>query len=339
MDIFIKDFATYHTIKHLIALEYSLVVDSLSAEQSSVVVGGAEIDIEDVGNWLIADGNVYQIAEVSPSDNSTELTLRDPLDVFVRLLEFSNQPTNQTIGGFIASQLQNNWVSIDDPLYAVPYLIVSNLDTTAFVPPEIDGSSCFALPDYCRLMRKTYRVAVQFSNAGDNLVCTIQRSSDTLQNISFEDGTSSLISADAATTGYAKLTVLHDIDSGEKDANGDTVYNREKTTWYLSEDGNVSQLVPSRRSIGEWGVLQLKDEPNVEEKVIEAFSENRSGSKLEFTSVKDIAVNTSCAFVIRGKLHKSYISCKRQENRNDRYFYKAGELATTITEKLKGVIK
>lgn len=338
MEVFVKDFATYRTIKHAVAVEHALVIDSLDPEKSSVTVSSVKIGLDDVGNWLIAEGLVYQIAGVVPEKNQTKLTLKHPIDAFSRPVELQSQPADQTIGGFVANQLQIHWVFADDPVYAVPYLLVSNLDTTPFVAPAVDDGGCFALPDYCRLMRKAYRVSMVFSDGGSQLICRFLREPESNRNISFEDGRSLLQSANYGTSGYAKLTVLHDVKSGEKDSDGYDVYVRETTTWYLDEDGNVSQLVPSRRAFGEWGVLHLKDSSNVLQEVIAAFSQNRSGHKLEFLSALDISVNTNCTFFVRGKLLRSYISYKRKDGGNNRYFYKAGELATTVTEKLKGVL-
>lgn len=338
MEVFVKDFATYRTTKKATLVHSSLVADSLDNESSSITVNGLNINRDDVGNWLLADGVIYQIATVTPEKDHADLTLRQPLDAFSRLIELQTQPSDQTIGGFIENTLKHHWVDEADLMYAVPYLIVSNLDTTGFVVPEVDGSGCFNLPNYCRTMRKKYRVSIRFSDAGSNLLCKISKSPIVSRNISFADGRSILKSVSYGSSGYAKLTVLHDIDTKEKDSDGNAVYIRETTTWYRSEDDSISQLIPSRRASGEWGVLHLMNCPNVEEKVVDEFSKNWSGHKLEFWSTLNIDVNTNCTFIVHGKTLKSYISCKRKNSANDRFYYKAGELATTVTEKLKGVL-
>lgn len=339
MEVFVKDFATYRTIKQATLIHSSLVIDSLDSEKSSLAVRGLKIDREDAGNWLIVDGAVYRIATVTPEDDHAVLTLQHPLDAFSRSIALLTQPSGQTIGGFVASSIQANWVDESDPVYAVPYLIVSNSDTTAYVAPEPDDGGYFRLSEYCRLMRKSHRVTVTFSDGGKSLLCGIAKDLGSSRNVSFADGRSKLESVSYGTSGYAKLTVLHDVNSNEKDADGNDIYLRETTTWYLSEDGNASQSVPSRRAAGEWGILHLKDCPNITEKVVEEFSKNRSGHKLEFSSTLDIAVNSNCTFVVHGKVLKSYISCKKKDSASDRFYYIAGELATTVTEKLKGILQ
>lgn len=339
MEAFVKAFATYRTIKKATVIASSLVVDSLDAETSTVTVVGTEIGQSHTGNWLIIDGSVFSISNVKPQNDRTLLTLVSPLDVFSRLLELDEQPDGQTNGGFIADQLQRGWVEEADPVYAMPYLAIVCTDSTAFQPPELDGSGCFKLPDYCRLMRKSYRTTVRFTDSGNNLVCTISRPSAAARNVSFEDSRSKLQSVDFSSSGTAKLTVLRDVDTGEKDANGEAIMARERYTWYLAEDGSVSQNIPARRASGIWGTISIKEKDDMQAKVVEAFAKNKANHKLEFWSSRDLSVQDDCTFQVYGDTLKSYISYKRKTSEDSRWYYKSGELATTASEKLRGAIK
>jgi hypothetical protein len=254
-------------------------------------------------------------------------------------VELETQPNDQTVGAYIADRLQALWALCDDPVYAVPYLKVSNQGTVPFVAPEVDNSGCFALPDYCRLMRKTYRVRVRFSDAGDRLACKIETGPAASKQVSFEDGRSQLESVAYSYTGLAKITALQDVDTGEKDPDGNAILRRERTTWYLSEDGEITQLLPARRAAGEWGTIHVQGNADVAAKVAEAFAKNKSNHKLEFWSSRDLEAHTDCTFWVRGKLLHSYISYKRKSSTDYRFYYKSGELATTATEKLKGAKK
>ena len=339
MEVFVKSFATYRTVKKATAISSSLVVDSLESETSSVTVKGTAINRADTGSWLIADSSVYMISNVKPEKDRTILTLLSPLDAFARPLELTAQASNQTVGGFIAAQLRSNWISEADPDYAMPYLTVSDSDTTPYIAPEADDGSTFKLSDYCRLMRKSYRVTVKFHDAGDSLHCDIRKVPAVSKQVPFGDGRSFLQSVDYSASGLAKLTVLHDVETGEKNENGDKVYTRERTIWYLSESGEISQLIPARRASGEWGSLHIQGNKNVEDEVIKAFSKNKANHKLEFWSTLDLQVQTDCTFPVYGELLHSYISYKRKSSEDKRFYYKSGELATTATEKLRGVLK
>lgn len=337
MEAFVKSFATYRTIKQVTVISSALALDSLDPDVSTVTVKGTTIGRVDVGNWLIVDGLVYRISAVKPQTDRTMLTLDFPLEVFNRSLEYSLQTASQTVGGFVADVIRANWIHGADLAYSIPYLVVSNSDTTRFAPPELDGSGCFALPDYIRLMRRSYRVTVRFTDEGSTLQCSIVKVAERLCQVSFEDGRSKLETVDYSATGAAKVTVLCDNDTGEKDADGNAIYQRSRSEWYLSNTGKISSSVPARRASGEWLTIQVKGTDDIEAKVVETFAKNKTSHKLEFWSELDLSVQDSCSFFVYGELLQSHISYKRKTSEDRRFYYKSGELATTATEKLRGV--
>lgn len=339
MEAFVKSFATYRTIKKATVITSALAVDSLEADTSTVTVKGTEINRSDTGNWLIIDGMVYLISVVKPQKDRTMLTLLSPLDAFSRPMELTTPADGQTVGGFAADLLENNWVTCDDAVYAMSYLTVSNSDTTPYVAPELDSAGCFLLNEYLRLMRKSYRVTVRFTDAGSSLACSISKPPTAARQVSFEDGRSQLQSVDYSSSGTAKLTVLCDVDTGAEDENGETLLERQRYTWYLAEDGSASQTIPARRASGIWSTISVKKLEEMEAKVIETFAKNKSNHKLEFWSTLDLAVQDDCTFQVYGETLHSYISYKRKSSEDKRFYYKSGELATTATEKLRGVTK
>lgn len=336
---FVKSFATYRTVRMAAVITSALTLDSLSAENSTVTVVGTEIGQSDTGSWLVIDGGVYFIVGVKPQTDRTLLTLSSPVEAFNRPLEFFEESTKQTIGRFIAQQLTEQWIECADPAYALAYLMVSNLDTTAFVPPELDKNGCFKLSEYMRLMRRSYRTTVRFRDGGDALLCTISKPPVENRNVSFEDGKSQLQNLDYSSSGTAKLTVLCDVDTGEKDDDGEAIVERQRSTWYLAADGSVSQIVPVRRASGTWDTISVRKPEEVEAKVIETFAKNKTSHKLEFWSTLELDVQDDCTFFVYGESLHSYISYKRKSSEDTRYYYKSGELATTATEKLRGVVK
>lgn len=339
MEVFVKSYATYRTIKKAAVIASALTLDSLESDTSTVTVVGTGVGRSNTGDWLIADGMVYQISNVKPQGDRTLLTLRSPVEAFSRPLELDAQPQGQTIGGFVRQQMETHWVKCPDTLYAMPYLVVSNLDTTFYASPETDNSNCFILSDYIRLMRKTYRVGAKFVDVGSAMSCVISRTAAVSRKVSFEDGRSQLQSVDYSSSGTAKLTVLCDVDTGEKDETGEAILERQRSVWYLSEDGEASQQIPARRASGEWKTISVKKPEEIEKKVVETFAKNKANHKLEFWSSRDLAVQDDCEFLVYGETLHSYISYKRKTSDDKRFYYKSGELATTATEKLRGVVK
>lgn len=339
MEVFVKSFATYRTIKKAPSISHALTLDALESETSTVTVVGTSIGRSNTGDWLVIDGGIYRISAVKPQKDRTMLTLTSPLEAFTRPLEYAAPADGQTIGGFIADTMAANWVQCEDAVYSLPYLVVSNSDTTVFAVPELDNSGCFSLAKYCRLMRKSYRVTVRFYDGGSTLKCNISRTPVVNRKVPFDDGVSQLQSVDYSSSGTAKLTVLHDVDTGEKDENGETILQRNRTIWYLSEDGTASQAIPARRAVGDWDTITVSGNADVAAKVIETFAKNKANHKLEFWSTRDLAVQDDCTFLVYGELLRSYISYKRKSSEDKRFYYKSGELATTASEKLRGVTK
>ena len=337
MEAYVKSFATYRTIKKAAVLSSNLTLDSLDSETSTVTVVGTTINRADAGSWLVVGGDVYLISVVKPQSDRTLLTLLPPLDIFDRKIEYDAPQGDTSVGGFFKAVVEANWVEAPDPAYRLPYLVVVNSDSTVFAAPGLDNSGFFQLNAYMRLMRKTNRVVVTFSDAGDTLTCAVTTRPIVARNIVFDDGHSSISNVDYSAAGTAKITAIQDIDTGQKDDAGDPVMQRVRTTWYLAVDGTVYPTIPARRAIGKWDVLIVSGKADVETKVREAFAKNKSNHKIEFYSDKDLDVQTDCTFMVYGELLQSYISYKSKNSTDSRFFYRSGELATTAAEKLRGL--
>lgn len=337
MECFVKSLSTYRTVKKAAVISRALTLDSLEADTSTVTVVGTGIGRSNTGDWLIIDGRVYRISNVKPQGDRTLLTLAFPLEAFSRQLEQEEQTEYLSIGGFIMKSLTDHWIHCEDPVHAMPYLSVSNQDTTPYAAPEVDSAGCFKLTDYCRLMRKSYRIIVNFYDSGENLNCVITKAPAISRQISFSDGRSQLQSVDYSSSGTSKLTVLCDVDTGDKFESGDPIIERRRFLWYLSESGEASQTPPARRASGEWKTIFVKNLDEMEQKVIETFAKNKANHKLEFWSTLDLNVQDDCLFPVYGEQLQSYISYKRKSSEDKRFYYKSGELAVTATEKLRGV--
>lgn len=339
MEAYVKRFSDFRTIKLLNITAHEIVLDSLEREPSTVTADGEPLSHENIGDWLIFENAVYRITGITPKKSQTTVKLTAPIDAFQRLLELTQQAAAETIGGFVQAALIANWAECPDPAYVVPYLVVSNSDTTPYAAPELDDMGCFRLSDYCRLMRKSYFVKMEFSVDGDILRCDIKNDLPKQRQVSFEDGRSQLQAAAFAAGGLAKLTILCDRDTGEKDEQGEKILVRERSDWYLSATGDVVQEAPEERAHGEWDTILIKEDDDPLVKATEAFAKKQGSHKLEFWSRLDLAVQDRCTFFVSGALMTSNISYKRKASADARFYYKSGELATTATEKLRGATK
>lgn len=191
MQVYLKTFAAWRTVRQATALSSNLVIDSLDAENGSVTVDGTEIGNGNTGDWIVVDGMIYQLSAVKPQTDRTVLTLTNLIDSFSRPLELQETiPEGQTIGGFIKAAITDNWILSDDPVYAIPYMTVISDDTTPLELPEMDNSGLYTLSDYIRLVRRTHRVTVTFSPTESGILCRIQKAPEIYRQVTFDDGRS-----------------------------------------------------------------------------------------------------------------------------------------------------
>ena len=117
---------------------------------------------------------------------------------------------------------------------------------------------------------------------------------------------------------------------------GTTYQFGEGHTFYLSADGDVTREEPVFRAEGKWEVLALEETEDLEEKVQDIFSQNSNSHKIEWRSTKPYELYDTVVLRLDGGLMASYVSYIGVSSADHRYYYKSGELATTLTERLKG---
>ena len=350
MELFIKRFSDFKTVSQHSVLSYSLCVDSAEAESSTVTVAGNDISRALAGSWAILDDAIYTIVTVTPEDGQTQLTLAAPGEAFSRLLPYT-APTSGSGGTFAAAQLAANFINQADAQYAVPYLDVSNLDTSAFLPPEVDSNGLYAISNYLRLLRRMRGIKPVFGFTRTNLTLTLTPAAKTSRVVLFDDGHNQLASASYSDSGLAKITTRHSVARIEstdpttgkityvKDDEGNTVYDIITADFYLTETGDVVTTPPARRVHGAWLTLPVAARDDPAAKAAERFAKAASSHKIEFWSDREFAVFDPCTFKIYGEIIESYISYAGRRFGDNRWLYRSGELLLTATEKLKGLIK
>lgn len=348
--LYIKRFSDFQTVAALNVLSWSLCVDSAEQEGSTVTVVGNGLSRALAGSWAVINDQIYTISTVTPQDGRTLLTLAAPGEAFSRLLPYS-APTSGSGGAFAAAQLTAQYIAQPDAQYALPYMSVSNLDTSDFLPPEVDANGLFALSDYFRLLRRMRGIKPVFSFANDNFALTLTPTEKTARVVLFNDGHNQLASVAYSDSGLAKITTRHSVariestdpETGKityvKDDEGKTVYDIETADFYLTESGEVVTTPPARRVQGAWLTLPVaaKDDPAT--KAAERFAKAASSHKIEFWSDREFSVFDPCKFSIYGEEMESYISYAGTRSTDGRRYYRSGELQLTVTDKLKGMMK
>jgi hypothetical protein len=324
MVLFFVNPRTFSTESQAHCYGWELVADSLDLQKSSVTVDANSVTARDVGKWAVADGTLFVVDQLRPKSYTTTVFLKPAVDFFSRPIPFAAPPDGATVGSFLAEALRANWTNCPDPEYATPYLAVSDFDTTPFTPPAVDAGGFWRIPEYVRSVRSSLGVDLTFTIFSGGLRAIIARSDPSSRVILLNDGNHQLQSADLATSAVAKITA---------------VQGGIATDWYLSSDGVVSQAEPFQRASGAWNVISVTESADVAAKVAEAFAKALpGGNKIEFYTDRDYKVLDRCSIRIGSDVIQSVISMKRKSRGDSRWFYRVGSLATTATEKLKGVI-
>jgi len=264
------------------------------------------------------NGHIWLIDQVSPEEQQTVVSVVDVRSVFDRLLPFAE--STLSIGAYLAQELENHYKAVADDAYAMPYLQISNTDVTEFLGPTVtDG--LYSLKTYMRKVNRLRDVQVQFSVSQDALIVQIYKRTRPTHNIVFDDGRSQLVSRSYSRSSVAKVTA-YQFGVG--------------VDYYLDENNNITTDIPLRRAEGQWQVVALEDEADMAERVSDIFSQNSNSHKIEWRSTRAFDLYDNTRIRLDGGLMTSYISYIGISSADNRFHYKSGELATTLTERLKG---
>lgn len=310
-----KDFRTYVSAE---VVSYDVPLASISDDVGTIVLYDTTVTRGSEGDFLIMDGHIWLVEQVTPDEMQTTVTVTDAACVFDRLLPYGEG--GESIGSYMEQQLIDHYRDVSDLSYQMPYLQITNLDNTAYLGPTVtDG--LFNLRTYMRKVNRLRDVQILFSVSQNKLNILIQPRQRPSHNVLFEDGTSQLISRSYNRSSIAKVTA-YQLGVGH--------------TYYLSADGDVCEEEPVFRAEGKWEVLALDETENLEEKVQDIFSQNSNSHKIEWRSTKAYELYDTVVLRLDGGLMSSYVSYIGYSSGDNRFYYKSGELATTLTERLKG---
>ena len=364
--IFLKSKTDFRTYRQCDEKEYELFIDSFEEEASQFRLKPKEADQDDLECWAIKNNLIYLIKSVTPEDEETTLGVSEPLKIFDREVWYTGDMADitSTTGAFITALIAQCWTSSDvDSEYRVGYLTVdvSGLNTSSggdptFVKPEPvkedednkkknpdSGSSpvTFNVYEYFRMLRDAYRIEFKFTYTTTNLILTIKNRTNSPHNVIFGDGHSILESQSfGGADTIAKVTVIQ--KQTKKDDNSYQAFD-----YYLTEDGEMSEEKPSPRVHGQWRLITLTSDPEDnpqpgetkeelrQDEARKAFGENSGDNKIEFWSDEVYNLGDTLTMRLNGKIVKGMVSSIKIRSDNSRYFYTTGDLATSLTDKLK----
>lgn len=315
MEVYVYSRSSFSFLARAAASSWDFPLASYQAASGSVVVAG-ELSPDYKDNWLLAGGEVWIIDRVEPKAGTTTITIAPGIDAFNRPI-FLPSPVPSTIGSLILQALQDNFQSPSDAVYAMPYLDLASTATAPTVRPTVSESGLWSLPDYIRAVQDA--VSVRLRVRGDLLRVEVAPASAAVHT-ALMGSTAELLQQTYSRQFTAKVTVVQSTGS---------------TDFYVNDAGAVSASPPSPRLAGEWRVVEARDNKPALEAAQEVFSQNVAANKIAFSA----AARYELGDVIKTRLGDQPASVKitavRQRSTDRRYYYECGELATSLSERLK----
>lgn len=327
MKAYIKRSSDFKTVLMGTAESWSLPVASADGDTGQLALA-EYAPAEHTGNWVYILGQIYRIAQATPSNNQFTATLADPATAFDRQAIWPDAPET-TYGAFIKAALERDYLNCADAAYKVPYLQITNTDTTPLTVPELDDTKLYKLSDIITTARAA-GVRIRFGIDGDKLAVDISTGAGTEHNILFTDGQAQLETESYSADTTAKVTVLQ-----AQDANKDAPTEYVAHTFYLSVSGEITETAPTDRAEGKWAYVTCKADETPADKAAEVFAANANSYKIEFYSSRRYALYDRVRLRLHGAVFATRITGITLKSGDDRYLYRCGELATTIQQKVK----
>ena len=326
MQVWIRGMRDYKHKAKLTATAWELPLWSDSARDTgTVTVVGETKDY--TGEWAILDGRPYLVKSCAPAKGRTQLTLQLPEAVFARELRYTGSGT-ETYGAFLAARISAEFVAQADEMYAMPYLTVSNSDTTAFTFP-VDSGELYSLLDVIE-EAKTAEVYLTWTAAYDCMAVAIAPRPAEEHNLFFDDGHTQLVAQTYTSSIIAKVTVRQ-----LREKNDGVITVLAESTWYWHPDGTVSQTPPTPRLAGEWIHVDVDEETTMEVGAVSAMEGNTTAYKLEFFSDREYHLGDILTCRIGEIVSRAVLTYARRSSKDSRTYYRAGRAVLTLTDILR----
>ena len=326
---YIKDMKTFQTLSKFDTTEYSLA----EGENGQVTIyqkNAIELTTKYVGMWLIINKELYYISGATPNNDSIDLIIQEPIYAFSRQVEYDG---SVTYGALLKNIIDDDFgVNCPDSEYKLSYLSSTNTDSTA-CNIETDDYG-YIIPYEIFDDAKYSGVKIDFNFTNTNLEIAISTANYSTGSVVFDDGSTTLESESYDANFIAKVTVIHDLGQSEPEEGEESEDQYEVIDFYLSSDNRISTEPPLNRAKGIWKYYTASQDESPLAVAVGAFSHNNDNHKIEFRSLKRFALYQSIKMRLRNDVFNTIITSRVYSTGDDRYYYKCGNLAVTLTEKI-----
>lgn len=323
MNCFFRSLTDWSHISAPDVADFAVPVFSATKKTGTVKVAGEDPELS--GCWAVLDGRLFFAQKAAPSGGYTTVTLAKPIYAFTRDLVYTGNGT-EDLETFIAGALSQNWIGQTDPLFAMPYLTVTPVGTTA-ADLAFSNNQVYAFTEILELAEEL-GIAFTWTMTSEGLTLHIQKSTPQAHNISFNDGHSQLQSVSVTEQTVAKVTCRR-ITVAD-----DVITVGAVKTFYWHSDGTISETAPSPRIPGTWAIVSVTDEDiDLDVAAAEAMAGNNSTVRIAFASDRILGLGDMITCWVNGKVITAAVTMATRRFSDPRIAYELGSLPTTLTEK------
>lgn len=315
MVCFFKSIDTFETIGQAIVSEYAVPLASANGSTGSVTVPG-ELTQGYTRQWLIMGDRLFYITAVTPLDNMTTITVGDALSAFNRTIAYV-EPSTYYLGEYIKSLAESEYINQSDPYFDMPYLTVTNSDTTEFA--HVTPKDFITSLESVARGAQAQGVAIVFSFDSDSVTMTISTANATAQAVVIGDGHSQLVQETYNRQFIAKVTVISTL--------GYPHY------YYKTLSGEIVTEPPENRPSGEW-VTVKQGSSNLWDTAEKAFATSVNSHKITFYSTLEFDLFQPLLMRLNGNLYETSVTYVGIQSSDRRFRYECGDASVTLTDKV-----
>lgn len=312
MFCFFKNINTFETFGQAVVSEYSVTIASANGNTGSVTVVG-ELTQDYTGHWLILGDNLLFITAVQPADKMTTITVYDALKAFSRSIAYT-EPTATYLGEYIQDLLESEYINQQDDYYDMPYLSVSNSDTTGFA--HIAPNKGVISVESVMRDAQSKGVVLSFTFTESALALAISTGSTTRQVVVMGDGHSQLLEETYNSKLISKVTVISEA--------------LVPHNYYMTLAGEIVTEPPVNRAPGEW-VTVKQTQYNLLDTATNAFAASSESHKISFMSTLALDLYTPLLIRLEGKTYEASVTYIAISSNDNRIEYHCGDAVTTLT--------
>lgn len=356
--LYFKERRYFKTVYDADYIDYDLPIFSNNKQTGSVHLFDPEGKILDTNldiYWLCFKGHVFHVSGIDPQENDTfEIQVEPPIEAFYRTHADVSYKYSNT-GLLVDALLEQNYRDQPDALYAMPYLDSQANDTSEVIRPDLtttfmrndDGlksSGFFVMSDYAKKLVK-HNTMFSFSYTNTSLI---------IRNDTKPSRPKTLYDGDGHTykTSYSydkNIIEKVDVYVMTKDNQGNDVLKQDYY-YYLTDGVNFSMTLPANRKFGLWErtiiseASQSQQESGVTDSLLaweaaqKIFEKNTEEIKIELYHDEYLEWGLPVRIKINNTIWTGNLSSCKISSDDNRYFYTIGDLKTTMSEKLRGLI-